>query len=168
MSIPTAKCIRHSARVLRKFRSKATCHRSVAGKGARWVSSPRSRVGVLTQNPRSGCPHPRAERVSSLCCRESVLTQEPRGCPHSWTFWVSSPESACRQLTYLVSLAKITAARAEVAVVLHQPLRDPGMTFQDVVPVNRVGLSHAVGCHQHLNDGIPRVIIELAGWPLDL
>ena len=90
--------------------------------GAKWVSSPRSRgVGVLTQEQR--------ERVSSLCCRESVLTQEPRGCPHPWTFWVSSPESACRQLTYLVSFAKITAARAEVAVVLHQPLRDPGITF---------------------------------------
>ena len=129
MSIPTAKCIRHSARVVRKFRTKATCHRSVVGKGARWVSSPRSQVGVLTQKPRSGCPHPRAERVSSLCCRESVLTQEPRGCPRPWTFWVSSPVRVPPVVLLSKSCQDNLAARAEVAVVLHQPLRDPGMTF---------------------------------------
>ena len=129
MSIPTAKCIRHLARVVRKFRTQATCHRSVAGKGARWVSSSRSQVGVLTQKPRSECPHPRAERVSSLRSRESVLTRAER---------VSSPLGFLGVLTRVrvppvellsKSCQDNLAARAEVAVVLHQPLRDPGMTF---------------------------------------
>ena len=120
MSIPTAKCIRHSARVVRKFRTQATCHRSVAGKGARPVSSPRSQEGVLTQS------------------RESVLTQKPRECPHSRTERVSSPLDFLGVLTRVrvppvdllsKSCQNNLAARAEVAVVLHQPLRDPGMTF---------------------------------------
>ena len=161
MSIPTAKCIRHSARVVQKFRTQATCHRSDAGKGAKWVSSPRSQVGVLTQEPRSGCPHPRAERVSSLRSRESVLTQ---------------PMDFLRVLTRVrvppvdqlsKSCQNNLAARAEVAVVLHQPLRDPGMTF----PGRRTSepcLFHAGRSHQHLDVEVPRVIVELAGWPLDL
>ena len=87
-------------------------------------------MGVLTQKPRSGCPHPRAERVSSLRSRESVLIQEPRG--------VSSPLDFLGVLTRVrvppvdllsKSCQDNLAARAEVAVVLHQPLRDPGMTF---------------------------------------
>ena len=130
MSIPTAKCIRHPARVVRKFRTKATCHRLVAGRGAK--------VGVLTQEP-SGCPDPEAEEwMSSPKSRESVLTLLPRECPHSRAERVSSPLDFLGVLTRvrvppIDLLSKFCqdnlAARAEVAVVLHQPLRDPDMTF---------------------------------------
>ena len=79
--------------------------------GAEWVSSPRSRgVGVLTLLPRE-CPHSRAERVSSPLDFLDVLTRVPP---------VGLLSKSCQDNL---------AARAEVAVVLHQPLRDPGMTF---------------------------------------
>ena len=133
-------------------------------------------MGVLTQGP-SGCPHPEAEEwVSSPKSRESVLTQEPRECPHSRAERMSSPLDFLGLLTQVRVppvdlLSKYCqnnlAARAEVAVVLHQPLRDPGMTF----PGRRTSepcLSHAGCSHQHLDVGVPRVIVELAGWPLDL
>ena len=89
--------------------------------------------GVLTQEP-SGCPHPEAEEwVSSPKSRESVLTQEPRECTHSRAERVSSPLDVLGVLTRVRILSKSCqnnlAARAEVAVVLHQRLRDPGMTF---------------------------------------
>ena len=94
------------------------------------------KVGVLTQEP-SGCPHPEAEEwVSSPKGRESVLTQEPRECPHSGAERVSSLLDFLGVLTrvppvdlFSKSCQNNLAARAEVAVVLHQPLRDPGMTF---------------------------------------
>ena len=91
-------------------------------------------VGVLTQEP-SGCPHPEAEEwVSSPKSRESVLTQEPRECPHSRAERVSSPLDLLGVRVPPVDLLSKScqnnlAARAEVAVVLHQPLRDPDMTF---------------------------------------
>ena len=107
---------------MRKFQTQATCHRSGAGKGARWVSSPRSQVGGLTLKPRSGCPNPGAERVSSLRSREGVLTLGPIGCPHP------SPRAASGP-TWSKSYQDNLVARAEVAVVLHHPLRDLDMTF---------------------------------------
>ena len=96
------------------------------------------KVGVLTQEP-SGCPHPEAEEwVSSPKSRESVLTLLPRECPHSRVERVSSPLDFLGVLTRVrvppvdllsKSCQDNLAVRAEVAVVLHQPLRDPGMTF---------------------------------------
>ena len=74
-------------------------------------------MGVLTQKPRSGCPHPRADRVSSLRSRESVLTKSREG--------VRVPPVDLLSKSCQNNLA----AGTEVAVVLHQPLRDPGMTF---------------------------------------
>ena len=58
------------------FRHRSHVSRSGAGKSARWVSSPKSRVGVLTQKMWSGCSH-QEQRVSSLRSREG-----PIGCPH--------------------------------------------------------------------------------------
>ena len=96
------------------------------------------KVGVLTQEP-SGCPHPEAEELrSSPKSRESVLTQEPRECPHSRAERVSSPVDLLGVLTRVrmppvdllsKSCQNSLAALAEVVVVLHQPLRDPDMTF---------------------------------------
>ena len=94
MSISTAECIRHTAGALTSHMSVGqTPERMRDGcphPGAKRVSSPRSREGVLTQEPR-GCSHPGAERVSSPRSREGVLTQEPRGCPHPGAERVSSP-----------------------------------------------------------------------------
>ena len=91
------------------------------------------KVGVLTQEP-SGYPHPEAEEwVSSPKSRE-----EPRECPHLRAERVSSPLDFLGVLTRVrvppvdllsKSCQSNLAARAEVAVVLHQPLRDPDMTF---------------------------------------
>ena len=65
-----------------------------------------------------------------------VLTQEQRECPHSGAERVSSPLDLLGVLTRVrvppfdsESCQNNLAARAEVVVVLHQPLRDPGMTF---------------------------------------
>ena len=128
MSIPTAKCIRHSACA----DVSDTGHMSSIG------CQKECKVGVLTQEP-SGCPHPETEEwVSSPKSRESVLTQEPRECPHSRAERVSSPLDLLGVLTRVrmppVDLLSKSCqnnfeAQAEVAVVLHQPLRDPDMTF---------------------------------------
>ena len=134
-------------------------------------------MGVLTQEP-SGCSHPEAEEwVSSPKSRESVLTQEPRECPHSRAERVSSPLDFLGVLTQVrvppvdllsKSCQNNLVARAEVAVVLHQPLRDPGMTFpgrctsEPCLSVSRRLLPSASRCWS------TTVIVELAGWPLDL
>ena len=77
------------------------------------MSSPRSRgVGVLTQEQRE-CPHSGAERVSSPLDLLGVLTR------------VRVPPDDLLSKSCKNNLA----ARAEVAVVLHQPLWDPDMTF---------------------------------------
>ena len=106
--------------------------------GAKWVSSPRSRgVGVLTQEQRE-CPHSGAERVSSLKSREGVLTLGLIRMP-----LVDLLSKSCQNNL---------AARAEIAVVLHQPLRDPGMTFpgrrtsEPCLSVSRRSLSSASRC----------------------
>ena len=87
------------------------------------------KVGVLTQEP-SGCPHPEAEEwVSSPKSRE-----EPREFPNSRASHLDFLGVLTRVRVPLVDLLCKScqdnlAARAEVAVVLHQPLRDPGVTF---------------------------------------
>ena len=87
------------------------------------------KLGVLTQEP-SGCPHPEAE--------EWVSSPKSRECPHSGAERMSSPLDLLDVLTRVrvppvdllsKSCQNNLATRAEVAVVLHQHLRDPDMTF---------------------------------------
>ena len=116
MSIPTAECIRHTARDESKVHSLATCRSVRRPKGCK--------MGVLTQEPR-GCPHPGAEGVTSPRSQEGVLTKESRGCPHPKVYRESSPKSACRKFDPLRSKScqGNLAAPGEEVVVLHLPLR---------------------------------------------
>ena len=129
MSIPTGKCISTQLESCESFghrphvidRSSKRVQGGRPHPGAKWVSSPRSReVGVLTQEQRE-CPHSGAERVSSLKSREGVLTLGLLGVLTR----VRVPPADLLSKSCQDNLA----ARAEVAVVLHQPLRDPDMTF---------------------------------------
>ena len=100
------------------------------------------RPHVIDQTPervQGGCPHPEAKWVSSPRSRGmGVLTQEQRECPHSWAERVSSPLDLFGVHTRVrvpsvdllsKSCQNNLAAWAEVAVVLHQHLRDPDMIF---------------------------------------
>ena len=115
MSIPTAKCIKYSARVVSKIFSLARCLSS-SEKG---LSSPRSQAGVVTLEP-NGCPHPgqcwycwpsSEVPIDGACilfplgsCRLFLRSRTRRWCPWSSGRSLSSSRSPCSTLRSIASM----------------------------------------------------------------